>query len=133
MSELLSTTKSVVDGNIHPFAHADSHVNERGNRVYWASTWLQSESPNGRYEIEQVSYNHYVVKHYQVIRRGADVIVRPVGTIAKTKGYAMSLAEADSHHLANNVLSAVLIAGDQCFGSNPERESFVMPTYSGVK
>jgi hypothetical protein len=129
----LNTTTSVLDANLDPFSFDASHVNERGNRVYWACTWLQSETPNGRYEIEQVSPKMYVVTHHQVIRRGADKIVRPVGVYQGTKAHAINLAEGDSHHLANNVLSAVLIAGEACFGSNPEAASFVMPTYSGVK
>lgn len=100
------TTKSVMN-NLDPFAHRDSHLSARGTRIYWAVTWYESGSPNGRYEIERLSSNMWSVTHYQVIQGGDAKLTRHIGP-ATTKTKAMRLAELDSNRLAENITTALL-------------------------
>jgi hypothetical protein len=107
----MSTTTSLAASVLHPFSHDTSSVSPRGTRIYWASTWLQSETPNGRYEIEKLSGSMWVVTHHQVIAQGRDKVTRRVsGVAAKTKREAIAQAESDCAHLESNVMAAILNA-----------------------
>ncbi|ACH62038.1 hypothetical protein MYRNA_30 [Mycobacterium phage Myrna] len=100
-----STTTDVLASNIDPFAFKDSHVSARGTRIYWAVTWLDSATPNGRYEIEKLSASMWSVTHYQVMKGGEQKFTRHIGP-ADSKQQAMRLAQLDSNRLGTNIASA---------------------------
>ena len=100
------TTKSIMN-NLDPFSVRDSSFNSDGQRVYWAATWMQSNTPNGRYTITRVSPSHWTVRHHQVISGGRQEVRRILG-VFRTKAAAMKVADDDSHELEDNFLKHLL-------------------------
>jgi len=130
----MSTTTSILNANPAAFSHLSSTLSPRGTRIYSAVTWLQSDTPNGRYEIEQITPSMYVVTHHQVIARGETKIVRRVsGVAAKTKRAAIEAAERDSKELAANVLHALLNTKAHLFMPTTETEVVEHPDVTARK
>ena len=103
----MSLTTASVMNNLDPFHARDAYISPRGTRVYSAVSYLDSDTPNGRYEIERLSSSMWAVTHHQVILGGAKTLTRHIGpATAKTK--AMRLADLDSHHLKERVVEALL-------------------------
>jgi len=101
------TTTDVLASNIDPFSAKSAHRDVNGNKVYVALTWLDSETPNGRYEITKMGSRHYSVSHHQVIGGGTHKVVRYI-SFATTKEVAMRYAQLDSQDLTAKVFEAAL-------------------------